>query len=86
MAQTIKTRRRGQGTSALAFMNRGFNSGASEVYKNTSKRGEKRVYEPKQWPTPTQDDLDLALRDVAEMGWRCATEWSQYVIDWFERR
>lgn len=38
MAQTIKTRRRGQGTSALAFMNRGFNSGASEVYKDTGER------------------------------------------------
>lgn len=55
-------------------------------YGPCSKPKAKRVYAPKQWPTPTQDDLDLALRDVAEMGWNCATEWSQYVIDWFERR
>lgn len=55
-------------------------------YGACSKRKEKRVYEPNQRPTPTQDDLDLALRDVAEMGWGCATEWSQYVINWFEGR
>ena len=38
MAQAIKTRRRGQGISAFAFMNRGFSSGANEVYKDSGER------------------------------------------------
>jgi hypothetical protein len=46
----------------------------------------RRVYEPIKYPTPTPEDLDLALRDVAEMEWGCATEWSKYVIEWFEKR
>jgi len=50
-------------------------------YGPCSKRKEKKPEMVK----PTLKDLDLAVRDVAEMGWGCATEWSQYVITWFEK-
>jgi hypothetical protein len=55
-------------------------------YGPCSKPKAKRVYEPVKFPTPTLEDLDLALRDVSEMGWNCATEWSRYVIEWSEGR
>jgi len=38
------------------------------------------------YPTPTLEDLDLALRDVAEMEWGCASEWSQHVINYFDNK
>lgn len=50
-------------------------------YGPCSKRREKKPEQIK----PTLADLDLAVRDVSEMGWNLATEWSRYVIEWFER-
>lgn len=76
MAQTIKTRRRGQGTSALAFMNRRFNSGANEVYKDTGENGLGRCETHKGIHVKREDckEFELAsVKDIAEDTWRKLT-------------
>jgi hypothetical protein len=54
-------------------------------YGSCNKRKAVRIYQPVKYPVPTLRDLDLALCDVTEMGFDCATEWSQYVINYFDK-
>lgn len=48
--------------------------------------GKRRTRQPKpEFPKPTLDDLRLAEKDIEEVGWDCAMDWSRYVVEYFER-